>query len=263
MRVVDGSHRGGNPFVERPRQRAQIAVIDDHVLVGRLVVGLLERAGYTASLALGETTESTWENVQAIDPELILLDFDLGPSQSSFEILQRAVDAGLTIAGFTGSGDKIEQARYLEAGAAAIVPKDSGPSDLVAVVELALAGHELMAPSDRHAALTKLRKHREARRRSAAIFETLTQREAETLTLIAEGYGASEIAELWKVAMATVRSHIRSILAKLGVSSQLQAAAMARDSGWYDRIASSRSSILTMPTHGETGTIAGRSGSQG
>lgn len=263
MRVVDDSNRGGNPFVDRPLERAQVAVIDDHILVGRLVVGLLERAGYTAALALGETIESTWANVRTIDPELVLLDFELGPSQSSFEILERAATEGLTIAGFTGSDDKLEQARYLEAGAAVIVPKGGSPSDLVAVVELALAGNELMAPSDRHAALARLRKYRAARMRDSAIFEALTQREAEALTMIAEGYGASEIADLWKVAMPTVRSHIRAILTKLGVSSQLQAAAMARDSGWYDRIASSGSSILMMPSQGETGTIAQRSGSRG
>ena len=257
------SHRGSNPFVDKPLGRAQIAVVDDHVLVGRLVVGLLERAGYTAALALGETAEATWENVQTIAPDLVLLDFDLGPHQSSFEILQLAVEAGLTIAGFTGSDDVIEHARFLEAGAAGVVPKGSGPSDLVAVVELALAGHDLMSSADRHAALSRLRKHREAKSRNMSVFATLTQREAETLALITEGCGAAEIAEEWKVSMPTVRSHIRAVLAKLGVSSQLQAAAMARDSGWYEEAAVTGSSILTMPISPETGRIGRRSGSEG
>ncbi|NND02006.1 MAG: response regulator transcription factor [Acidimicrobiia bacterium] len=263
MRVVDDSHRGKNPFVERALQRAQVAVVDDHVLVGRLVVGLLERAGYSAALALGNSIEDTWANVVAIAPDILLLDFELGPNQSSFAILERAVEAGLTVAGFTGSDDRIEQARFLEAGAAAIVPKESGPSDLVAVVELAVGGNELMAPADRHAALARLRKHREASRREAAVFELLTQREAETLLMIAEGHGAAEIAELWQVSMPTVRSHIRAVLTKLGVSSQLQAAAMARNSGWYDSTTSQGSSILTMPYTAEPGTITRRSGSQG
>lgn len=263
MRVVGDAHPGGNPFAAEPLARSQVAVVDDHVLVGRLVVGLLERAGYSAALALGESVEETWDKVQQIRPELILLDFDLGPHQSSFEILELAVSQGITIAGFTGSEDKLEQARYLEAGAAAIVPKDSGPSDLVAVVELALAGHELMASADRHAALARLRKHRELSRRQSAVFELLTHREEETLTLITEGFGAAEIAEQWQVSMPTVRSHIRAVLTKLGVTSQLQAAAIARDSGWYDRVSSAGSSILTMPRGGEAGRIARRSGSQG
>ena len=168
---------------------------------------------------------------------------------------------GLGEAASTAQLDQL--ARDLEAGAAAIVPKGLGPSDLIAVVEMALNGPELMAPADRHALLSRLRRHREARRKDLARFGALTTREAESLVLIAEGCGASEISDQWNVSMPTVRSHIRAVLTKLGVSSQLQAAAMARDSGWYATIAVSGSSILTMPTPRETGTIARRSGSQG
>ena len=120
-----------------------------------------------------------------------------------------------------------------------------------------------MSADERHVALTRLRKHRSARRQTLALFETLTGRERETLCLIAEGHGAAEIAAVWEVSLPTVRSHIRAVLAKLGVTSQLQAAATARDSGWYDDVAgASGSSILTMANVVETGTIARRSGSQ-
>jgi DNA-binding NarL/FixJ family response regulator len=246
-----------------PVRRAQVAVIDDHLLVGRLVVRLLERAGYTAALAFEATLDKTWATVVQVAPELLLLDFDLGPQQSSMELLERAVEGGIPVAGFTGSDDQLEHAAYLEAGALAVVPKESGPADLVAMVELALAGHQLMSPADRHAALSRLRTHRAAQDRALAVFTTLTGRESETLQLIAEGYGAAEIAAEWDVALPTVRSHIRAVLTKLGVNSQLQAAAAARDSGWYERISTRASSILTMSKGMETGTIARRSGSTG
>lgn len=262
MRAVDDRTGGYNPFETGP-ERAQVAVVDDHVLVGRLVVGLLERAGYTAAHAFGETLDETWKLIELIQPEVILLDFDLGPLQSALALLERAVAAELVVAGFTGSDDRIEHATFLEGGAAAIVPKASGPADLIAVVELALAGEELMAPDERHVALSRLRKYREARRRDMAAFAMLTQREQETLSLLAAGQGAGEIAELWEVAMPTVRSHIRSVLAKLGVTSQLQAAAMARESGWYAEVAQNESSILTMPSATAAGTISRRSGSKG
>ena len=263
MRVVDSGDLGRNPFVVDPLPRAQVAVVDDHVLVGRLVVGLLERAGYTAALAYGDSLEETWAAVEQVSPELLLLDFDLGPQQSSMDVLRRAVDSGITVAGFTGSDDVLEHAAYLEAGAGAVVPKGRGPSELVAMVELALAGHELMSAADRHAALSRLRTHRAARNRALAVFATLTSREAETLQMITEGRGAAEIADEWDIALPTVRSHIRAVLAKLGVTSQLQAAAAARDSGWYETISGTTSSILTMSQGMETGTIARRSGSTG
>jgi DNA-binding CsgD family transcriptional regulator len=121
-----------------------------------------------------------------------------------------------------------------------------------------------MSADERHSALSRLRKHRAQRRQTTALFESLTRREQEALCLIAEGHGAAEIAGLWEVALPTVRSHIRAVLAKLGVTSQLRAAAMARDSGWYENVLrDSESSILTMPNVKETGTIARRSGSLG
>jgi len=240
-----------------------VAVVDDHLLVGRLVVGLVERAGYTAELAYRETEAETWKAVEGIAPDLILLDFDLGPHQSAVRILEQAHQAEMLVAGFTGSDDRLEHAAFLEAGAAAIVMKEDGPSELVAMVELALAGHDLMSAAERHTALARLRRHRDGLRRALAPFEMLTERESETLAMVAAGHGAAEIAATWDVALATVRSHIRAVLTKLGVSSQLQAVAVARDSGWYERMCGKTSSILTMPSGMETGTIARRSGSKG
>lgn len=262
MRVVGEGPIGPNPFTAEVVSPVQVVIVDDHVLVGRLVVGLMERAGYTAAHVHGETLEATWSEIEARSPKLVLLDFELGLGNSSLELLERTVAAGIVAAGFTGTEDVIEHARYLESGAAVVVSKSSGPADLVAVVELALAGKEMMAPSERHTALSRLRKHRAAKAEALQAFSTLTARETEALELITQGLGAAEIAKRWDVSMPTIRSHIRSILTKLGVSSQLQAAAMARDSGWYDRIVGA-SSILMMPTDKEKGRIARQSGSQG
>ncbi len=264
MRVVGRRPQASELFESTAVEAVQVVVVDDHVLIGRLVVGLLERAGYSAAHVFEETVDETWAGVAELVPQILLLDFDLGPRHSSAEILQRAVDAGVVVAGFTGSDDRLEHASFLELGADVVVGKGCGPADLVAVVELALGGQELMSPSERHATLARLRRHRAGRSRTLALFATLTGREEETLRLITEGHGAADIAGIWDVALPTVRSHIRAILAKLGVSSQLQAAAMARDSGWYDDVAGlSGSSILTMPDVVEAGTIARRSRSQG
>ncbi|MCP3975304.1 MAG: response regulator transcription factor [bacterium] len=268
MRLVEDGRATGraqaNPFVSDPVERVQVAVADDHILIGRLVVGLIQRAGYTAELACGDSLEESWNAIERLAPEFLLLDFDLGPAQSSLELLRRAVAAGVVVAGFTGSDDLLEHAVYLEAGATAVISKGCGPSDLVAVVELALSGRELMSPSERHTVLSQLRTFRAAHQREMALFATLTAREEQVLKMLAEGLGAAGIAAQCKVAMATVRSHIRAVLTKLGVSSQLEAAALARDSSWYGIIrGDSTSSILMMSDQKETGTIARQGGSRG
>lgn len=263
VQIVGKSSRLSDDFVASPSDPVQVAVVDDHALVGKLVVGMLQRAGFTAAIAFRPSLEETWAAVESLSPELIILDFDLGPGQSSLELLDRAAGYEIPVAGLTASDDRIEHARFLEAGGAAVISKSCGPADLVAVVELAIAGKALMAPSDRHALLTRLRKRRAWEQRQVALFAQLTPREADTLVLIAQGSGAADIADQWQIALPTVRTHIRSILTKLGVTSQLAAAALARDTGWYATITESTSSILTMPSAKGNGTIAGRSGSLG
>lgn len=264
MRVVGWNPAGFGAFTSAAVESVDVVVVDDHILIGRLVVGLLERAGYSTAHAYAATSEETWDLVLGLSPRVLLLDFDLGPFHDARVILERAVHANIIVAGFTASDDRLEQAAFLETGASVVVGKHCGPADLVAVVELALAGEELMSADERHSALSRLRKHRARRRKVMARFELLTRREQETLRLITEGHGASEIAGIWDVSLPTVRSHIRAVLAKLDVSSQLRAAAMARDTGWYeDQWMASESSILTMPKVVEKGTIARRSGSQG
>jgi DNA-binding NarL/FixJ family response regulator len=63
-------------------------------------------------------------------------------------------------------------------------------------------------------------------------FAVLTEREQFVLAELIEGHCAEEIASDAVVSISTVRSHIKSILQKLGVSSQLAAVALARRAGW-------------------------------
>jgi two-component system nitrate/nitrite response regulator NarL len=72
-------------------------------------------------------------------------------------------------------------------------------------------------------------------RQRLAPFEQLTVREHEVLLALTLGHSAEEIAEAHYVSITTVRSHIRSILTKLGVNSQLAAVALAVRAGWTAR----------------------------
>ena len=65
-------------------------------------------------------------------------------------------------------------------------------------------------------------------------FATLTRREAAVLTAMIDGQQAAQIAEESFVSLSTIRSQIRSILSKTGVSSQLAVVAMALKAGWTE-----------------------------
>jgi DNA-binding NarL/FixJ family response regulator len=129
---------------------------------------------------------------------------------------------------------RLTAAECYEAGAMAVLTKGMPVEELLAAVDLVAQGRRLISDDQRHALLTELRLHRSARRNRLARFAELTPREAAVLRLVCNGLSAAEVAEASFVSLATIRSQIRSILTKLGVSSQLAAAADAYQSGWVD-----------------------------
>ena len=250
------SHNGSLSVAAAPS--ADVVFVGRNLLFGRLVCALVEKVGPTAVAAGGGAVAAQLDFIASTQPKLVLIDCsDMELARDVCRNLE-----GTQVAGISVGGDALGEAAMLEAGAAVIVDATQGPAELVALIELAFAGQELMDPAKRHQAMARLRRHRAVQQQSLRPFERLTEREAEALQMIAQGWGAAEIAAEWDVAMATVRSHIRSVLAKLNVKSQLQAAITARESGWYG-IMCSASSILTMPGKEETGIIARQGGSWG
>jgi DNA-binding CsgD family transcriptional regulator len=104
--------------------------------------------------------------------------------------------------------------------ASAVLDGDQPFTDLVE----ALDRHLRVAPSP--AGAVSLAAGLRVREREARRFSDLTRREQEVLASLLAGRSAAEIAAAEQVSMATVRSHIRAVLAKLGVSSQPAAVAL-------------------------------------
>ena len=75
-------------------------------------------------------------------------------------------------------------------------------------------------------------RERAARQDRLAPFDGLTRSEQRVLGFLMDGRSAERIAGELVVSMSTVRTHVRSVLAKLGVNSQLGAVAAARSAGW-------------------------------
>ncbi|GAA2459517.1 response regulator [Agromyces soli] len=108
----------------------------------------------------------------------------------------------------------------IEAGASGYLLKDAPPEELLAAVRLAAAGETALAPavSSRLAA-------------ADGAEQRLTAREAEVLTLVAEGRSNREIGRALFLSEATVKSHLVHIFTKLDVGSRTAAVARARELG--------------------------------
>jgi DNA-binding NarL/FixJ family response regulator len=117
----------------------------------------------------------------------------------------------------------------LQAGAQGFLLKDSRPEDLLAAVHAVAAGESRLDPAVTAAVVSHVRRH--GTRAAAHPVEQLTPREREVLVLLARGLSNAEVAQALVVSTGTVKTHVASLLAKLGARDRVQAVIAAFESG--------------------------------
>ena len=119
----------------------------------------------------------------------------------------------------------------LRAGASGFVLKDISPEDLVAAVRTVADGGALLAPSVTRRLISRFAAPPSLDSSAVSRLDRLTSREREVLMAVAAGSSNIEIAEDLFVGAATVKSHVSSVLTKLGLNNRAQAVAFAYESG--------------------------------
>lgn len=113
----------------------------------------------------------------------------------------------------------------LRAGASGFLLKDARPEFLVQSVRAVVDGQQVIAPAETFDLLRAFAPVRPAP--DTSVLDGLTERERELFALAARGLSNAEIAQRLWVAETTVKTHMRAILAKLGVPSRVQLIALA------------------------------------
>jgi DNA-binding NarL/FixJ family response regulator len=222
------SHTVRRPTITQP---ISVLIVDDHPVVRRGLRVLLEvqdgievagEAGDGATaLALAEERET--EREREGDPDVILLDLKL-PGMDGLAVLNelKARNNPARVLVLTSVTDHASAVAAMRAGAAGVLYKDVDPDALVRAIRAVHDGHLLLAPE---AAGTLLRAV-SARAPSRGL-DALTSREREVLAELAQGRSNREIARTLHVSEKTVKAHVSSVLAKLGVQDRTQAALFA------------------------------------
>ena len=210
-----------------------VVLVDDHQLLAESLRLALLVEGLSASTLPPTTAEDVVDRLTAAAPDLVLLDLDLGGAVGDGSLLVAPlVAAGRRVLVVSASTDVEQVARALESGAVGVVRKDVAFDVLLDGVLAAARGEEVTTPAERDRVLARARTLRGERSRAWAPFAELSRREAEVLRALARGTAVASLAADSHVSEATVRSQVRAILTKLGVSSQLEAVARAHESGW-------------------------------
>ena len=163
--------------------------------------------------------------------DLLLLDLRLGHGENGLEVLEALHNLGATVPVLvmSGAGDLDLVARALSLGALGYVPKTASPQELHNAVVSVARGEAVIPEEVLGPLLRRLRAELRNSDEARLTLARLTAREREVLDLLAHGVGRLEIARRLNVSGNTVRTHLRHLMEKLGVKSQLAAAARARE----------------------------------
>ena len=211
----------------------KVLIIEDHELLAGTMAMALRQQGLDVHAAAGPSAAAVVELARKLAPVLVRLDLDLGsPMGSGLDLIRPLVETGARVVMVTGVADRARLGACIEAGAVGVVSKATEFSVLIETVNRAIDGAPLIREDERQALLDAARDRRRSDHDRLAPFDALSPKEQAVLVHLLAGESAETIAERSYVSLATVRSHIRAILLKLGVNSQLAAVALARNAGW-------------------------------
>ncbi|MEW1640820.1 response regulator transcription factor [Streptomyces sp. NPDC091219] len=212
----------------------RLLLVDDDPLVR---AGLSFMLGGAADIEIvGEAADGSEveELVDRVHPDVVLMDIRM-PSVDGLtatERLRARGDAPQIVVLTTFHADE-QVLRALRAGAAGFVLKDTPPAEILDAVRRVAAGDPVLSPAVtrqlmEHAAGTTTDTRRtRARERIAALGE----REREVAVAVGQGLANAEIATRLFMSVATVKTHVSRILAKLDLNNRVQIALLAYDAG--------------------------------
>lgn len=206
-------------------QSIRLLLVDDHALVRTGLRMLVERCPDIQVVAESAGPEEAIVAAGREQPDIILLDLDLGGT-SSLEVLPRLLAAApeARVILVTGMRAPEEHQRAVQLGAMGLVRKEQAADVLLQAIEKVHAGEVWLEPALVARALGGM-----ARQRATdgppvdpeqAKIERLTRREREVIILVLEGLQNKQIAERLTISDTTVSHHLTSIFGKLGLANR-------------------------------------------
>ena len=210
----------GNPADRDVSERIRVLIVDDHSLVRRglaAIINMEEDTEVVGEAADGEEAIRQWREIR---PDIILMDLRM-PNMDGVAAIRgiRAEDPDSGIIVLTTYDHDDDIYAGLRAGAKAYLLKDAQPEELFRCIRAVHAGNAYLQPK----LAVKLAQRAQE--------EPLTEREEQSLKLLAEGLSNRAIGQALHISESTVKSHLKSLFVKLDATSRAEAIALAARRG--------------------------------
>ena len=212
----------------------RVAIADDHALVRVGFRMLIESE--PGLVVVGEAADgfAVVELAQQERPDVVLMDIRM-PGMDGVAATREITgleQTGRPIRVLVLTTFDLDEYVYaaLRAGASGFLLKDTPPRELLAAIRVVAAGDALLSPSVTRKLISEFSRRPAAR--PERCFGQLTDRERDVLALVARGMSNAEIAAELVVSLATVKTHVSRLLAKLAARDRAQLIVVAYESGF-------------------------------
>ena len=199
----------------------RVVIVDDHLMVRRGLATFLKVSKNLELVGEADSGESAIELCAELKPDVVLMDMVMQSMDgaAATRLIRKKSPATQVIA-LTSFKDDILVKSALQAGAISYLLKGVSASELAQAIQAAHAGRPTISAEATEALI-------QAASQDVVPGHDLTEREREVILLMVEGLNNTQIAGRLVVSPSTIKSHVSSILAKLGVTSRTEAVALA------------------------------------
>ena len=224
------------PAPSSRRSDHRVLIIEDHVLFAESLELALSLEGYDVRRLPMPQVGGSMATVRSLalraNPRTVILDLDLGRFGDGSSLISTLARAGANVVVVTASEDRSRWGACLRQGARKVLSKGGALQEVLGTVRRLHQGLPVVTREELESLLDAWQAENAAHADMRRRLELLTPREREVLGSLIDGQTVRDIARSSVVSEATVRTQVKSILAKLEVSSQLAAVGMAHHVGW-------------------------------
>lgn len=204
----------------------RVMLVDDHTLFRKGLAELLEQRGEIRVAGIAGNGNDALKLLKEAEPDVIITDLNMPPHGGLALLRQIRADGWRgPVLVLTVSDSEDDLASAMSAGAQGYLLKDMEPDDVVDAVQRAVRGETVVAPAMTLKLVHLLQGGGQSPKTDA--LQQLTAREREILDYLAQGLSNKAIARALDISHDTVKLHVRHILAKLNLTSRVEAAVFA------------------------------------